>query len=53
MGDMFVEEVKWAKLFDEVTNNYIIMQFSQPLEDLTQHLKSLYIKALINGKPIN
>ena len=53
MGDVFAEEVEWAKLFEEVANNSIIMQFPKPLEDLTWHLKPLYIKALINGKPIN
>ena len=50
---MFAEEVEWAKLSKEVANNSIIMQFPQPSEDLTWHLKPLYIKALINGKPIN
>ena len=53
MGDVFAEEAEWAKLSKEVVNKPIFMQFPWPSEDLIQHLKPLYIKALINGKLIN
>ena len=35
MGDLFTKEVEWARLSKEVLNKPIIMQFAQPLEDLT------------------
>ena len=31
----------------------IVMQFARPSKDMTQHLKPIYIKALINGRPVN
>ena len=37
-------------LFEDTTTKLPIMQFAKPLEEMTWHLKPLYIKAYINRK---
>ena len=50
---MFAKVVEWAKLFEDTIIKPTIMQFIKLLEDMTRHLKPLYIKALINSKLVS
>ena len=49
---MFAKEVEWAKLSKDTITEPANMQFIKPSKDMTWHLKSSYIKALINGRLI-
>lgn len=54
-GDVFVEEVEWAALAEAeaAIESLKMMGFDKPYERMTKYLKSLYIKACINGKTIS
>ena len=52
-GDVLTEEEEWVKLSKDIKAKPVVMQFIRPLEDKTWHLKSLYIKVLINGRLIS
>ena len=51
-GDIFAAEEEWASLLDEKEEvDPAMMQFENPIEVMTKHLKPLYIKASINDRP--
>lgn len=52
-GDVCAEEVEWTVLSDEAFLRLMGMPFDKPTEEMTEHLKPLYIKARLNGKEIS
>ena len=40
-SDVLLEEAKWAMLFEVTLTEPTVVQFTKPLEDITQHLKPL------------
>lgn len=52
-GNIFAEEAEWAMMVEPGNQITKDMLFEKPTMEMTKHLKPLYIKAHINGKPFN
>lgn len=52
-GDVFAKEEEWSTLAEPKNQVTRGMLFEIPTMEMTKHLKPLYIKAHINGKPFN
>ena len=51
--DVLTEKAEWVKLSKDIAIGLVVMQFIRLSKEMTQHLKHIYIKALINGIQIS
>ena len=52
-GDVLANEEEWTSLAEDLDAEKGIAKLCKPQADQARHLKLLYIKAMINGRPIN